>query len=53
MVRLAGVPLVQQLHVNPDDLLVVPDGLAELVRHLIPVMIRHLDVSAFHNDVHA
>src|SRR5690606_18370680 len=53
VVRLTGVGLVPQLDLDPDDLLVVPVSLGELLLDLPPEVVGHLEVAALDDDVHA
>jgi hypothetical protein len=44
---------MEEFHVHTDDLPVVPFDLAQLVADMRAVVIRHLDIAALDNDVHA
>jgi hypothetical protein len=44
---------VEQFDVNTNELVIVTFDAGKLVRYVLPVMIRHLDVATLDDDVHA
>jgi hypothetical protein len=50
---LAWVSFVVELYVGPDELLVVPLDLAQLVGDVLPVVIGDFDVPALDDNVHS
>jgi hypothetical protein len=52
-VGLARVALVEQLHISPDQFLVVSFDLAQLVGDVFPVVIGNLYVAALDDNVHS
>jgi hypothetical protein len=52
-VRLARITLVEELHVDPDQFLVVPFDLAQLVGDMFPIVSGNLYVAALDDNVHS
>ena len=53
VLHLPAVPLVEQLDLEPDDLVVVPLQPLDLLGDVHPEMLRDLDVPAGDDDLHS